>query len=69
MREGWEAPLPISSPLISGDVLMEIHTQVLINSGPLLGWRERGGAPQGRGLADEPYLSMKRLANNFNSPS
>lgn len=49
LREGWEEPLPISSPLISGDVLMEIHTQVLINSGLLRGSESEGRRTPGEG--------------------
>lgn len=48
LREGWEELLPISSP-ISGDVLMEIHTQVLINSGPLQGSESKGRRTPGEG--------------------
>lgn len=53
---------------ISRDLLMKIHTQVLINSGLLPGpLEERPSA--GKGAGNELHLSVKRLANIFNSPS
>lgn len=53
---------------ISRDLLMKIHTQVLINSGLLPGpLEERPSA--GKGAGNELHLSVKRLANIFNSLS
>lgn len=48
--EWWEAPPShLQTSLINRDVLMKIHTQVLINSGPLLGSESEGRLSAGEG--------------------
>lgn len=70
--EQWEVTLfyeqSCVSATISRDLLMKIHTQVLINSGLLPG-PLRGEALHREGGWPMSSTYLKRLANNFNSPS